>query len=152
MELAYKSYACGSSYYCCYDYCLFYLIWADKNEFFRLTPSTSSAEYRYFVSAAPALKIVLIFLDFYFFVFISSTVSASLCVFGSVCNPFQIFKNLLLWGFQWLLSQKMITTQWLTLGEWDFPVDNDLNWSSGSQVADKKITIKKVSMYMWSSV
>ena len=35
------------------------------------------------------------------------------------------------------------------MGEWDCLVDNDLNWSSESQIADKKTTIKKVSMYMW---
>ena len=49
-------------------------------------------------------------------------VSVSLCVWGSVCNPFQVFKNSLLWGYQWPLSQKMIKTQWLTSGDWGCPL------------------------------
>ena len=64
--------------------------------------------------------------DFYFFcVHQFAYMSISLCVCGSVCNPFQVFKNSVLWGTQWLLSQKIIKTQWLTSGDWGCPLDND---------------------------
>ena len=52
-------------------------------------------------------------------------VSVSLCACGFVCNPSLVFKNSLLWGSQWSLSQKMIKAQWLTLGDWGCPFDND---------------------------
>ena len=44
--------------YCCYDY---YLVLAATNEQFRVTPSTSSAQYRYSVSGGPALTTVFLF-------------------------------------------------------------------------------------------
>ena len=66
---------------------------------------------------------VLVFLDFYFFVFISLPMGQSVCV--SV-GMFAIhFKFLKIWCCQWLLSQKMIETQWLTSGDWDCPLDNE---------------------------
>ena len=42
----------------------------------------------------------------------------------NVCNLSQVFKNSL-WGSQWRLSQNMIKTLWLTLGEWSCALDND---------------------------
>ena len=68
---------------------------------------------------------VLVFLDFYFFMFISLPTCQSVCVSGFVSNASLVFKNSLLWGSQWPLSQKMIETQWLTLGDWDCPLHSD---------------------------
>ena len=50
----------------CYSYwnskwLLFYLVLAGNNEFFRVTPSTSSGQYRYSVSGEPVLTTVLDF-------------------------------------------------------------------------------------------
>ena len=47
-----------------------------------------------------------------------------------------------LWDFQWLLGQELIEVQWLTSGEWRFPIDKSPKFAI-CQKADKKI--KKVS-------
>ena len=128
MELTYKSYVGGNSSDYYYDYYLLYFIWAGKNELFRLTSSTCSGQYRYSVSAGPALTTdsagffrVLTFLCLR----VCLCVSHNLCVCGSICNLFQVFKTLMSWCSQWPLSQKVIKTQWLTLGDWGCPLDND---------------------------
>ena len=127
MELAYKIYVGGNSY--CYDYCLLYLIWAGNNA---MRPSGWHPPH--LVENADTLYLgnqhwqqaVLFFIYFYFFcVHQFAYVSVTLWVSGSLCNPSQVFKNSLLWGSQWPLKQKIIKTQWLTLGEWGCPLDND---------------------------
>ena len=65
-------------------------------------------------------------------------VSVSLCVCGSVCNPFQVFKNSFAWAPQWLLSKKMIKTQCLTSSDWGCPLDNDPKLVLSSEIADNK--------------
>ena len=87
MGLTCKSYVGGNSY-CYHDYCLLYLIWAGNNDPFRVTPSTSSASYRYSVSEGPALKTGGVgFKDFFLCVPQFAYVLVSLYLFGSVCNP-----------------------------------------------------------------
>ena len=61
---------------------------------------------------------VLVFLDFYFFVLISSPMCQSVCVSVG-------FESSLLRGSQWPLSQKMIKTLRLTSSDWGCPLDND---------------------------
>ena len=99
LELVYKSYV-GENSYCYSCYCLLYLIWAGNNEPFRVTPSTSSGQYRYSVSGGPALTTGSVgffrFLIFCVPQFLYASVSLWVC--GSVCNPSQVFKNLLLSG------------------------------------------------------
>ena len=43
------------------DYYLFYFLLVGNNEPYRMTPSTSSGQYRYSVSGRPALTTVLVF-------------------------------------------------------------------------------------------
>ena len=127
MELAYEICIGGNSY--CYDYCLLYLIWAGNNTMRYL-------EYHppHLVDNADTLYLgnqlwqqaVLFFYKFLLFLCSSVCLCLShslVCVF--LYNPPQVFKSSLLWGCQWPLKQKMRKTQWLRLGEWDCPIDND---------------------------
>ena len=133
MELAYKICVGGNSY--CYDYCLLYLIWAGNNAMRPLgwhpPHLVDNADT---LSGEPALTTgsIIFFIYFYFFcVHQFVYVSVTVWVCGSPCNPSQVFKNSLLWGSQLSLNQKMIKTQWLTLGEWGCPLDNDLKLVMG---------------------
>ena len=124
MELAYKSYVGGNSSDYYYDYSLLYLIWAGNNDPLGWHPPhvVGNTDTLY-LGDQHWQQTALVFLDFCFSVF--AYVSVSLCIYGSVCNPFQIFQNSFLWCSQGPLSQNMIKTQWLTSGDWGCPLDDD---------------------------
>ena len=56
----------------------------------------------------------------------------SVCFHGSVCNPSQVYKTLLLWNSQWPVSQKTEKKKWLTSGEWGCPLHNDPKLDCGT--------------------
>ena len=144
MELAYKICAGGNSY-CC-DYCLLYLIWAGNNEMRPLgyhPPHLVDNADTLYLGNQHWQQTVFFLYSFISFVFISLPQSVCLNHFfcgslynPSLCNP--VSKNFLLWGCHWPLKEKMIKTQWLTLGEWDCPCDNDPKLVMGQPIADKK--------------
>ena len=81
LELACKCSVGGNSYYCYHDFCLLYLILSGNNEPFRVTPSTSTGQYRQSVSGEPVLTIA----SFCFFIFLFFCVHLFACVSQSVC-------------------------------------------------------------------
>ena len=107
-------------------FALSHMSWQQCNETFSVTPSTSSWQCRYSLSGEQALTTGSI-VFYIFLLFFCSSVCLCLShsvVDGSLCNQSQVFKNLLLWGSQWPLKQKIIKTQWLTLSEWGCRLDN----------------------------
>ena len=133
MELAYKICVGGNSY--CYDYCLLYLIWAGNNAMRPLgwhPPHLVNNADTLYLGNQDWQEGVLFF--YVLLLFLCSSVC--LCLSHSVglwvsFNSSQVFKNSLLWGSPWHLKQKMIETQWLTLGDWGCPLDNDLKLVMG---------------------
>ena len=125
MELVYKSWVGRNSY--CYGCCLLYLIWASNNAMRPLgwhpPHLVDNADTLYLENQNWQQAVLFFFI--YFCVHQLPYVSVTMCFCGSLCNPSQVFENLLLWGSQWPLKQKMIKMQWLTMGEWDDPLDKD---------------------------
>ena len=121
LELGYKMYVVGNSYYCYYVTICFILCELETTSPLGWhLPHLVDNTYTLYLGDQHWQQTVLVFFRCLLF-------NANQVGYGSI--------NLYIWPF----SQKLIKTQWLASGKWCCPLVKDRNWSWNSQIADKKL-------------
>ena len=127
MEVAYKICIGGNSY--CHNYCLLYLIWACNNAMRPLgyhAPHIFDNADTLYLQNHHWEQAVFFLYKFFLCVFISLPLSLSFC--GSVSLIAIHLKFLKACCYKVasdLSNKKWWKKQWLTLGDWGCPLDND---------------------------